>query len=142
MKLTEFAREMDGARLVGGDREIKSLCTDSRLAGEGDLFFCFRGTHSDSHRYAAEAARRGAAAIVSERELGVGCPELVVKDGREAMARFAAAFFRHPEQKLKIVGITGTNGKTTTSFMLKNILREAGKKSRCHRYARCGIRRT
>ena len=128
MKLTEFAREMDGARLVGGDREIKSLCTDSRLAGEGDLFFCFRGTHSDSHRYAAEAARRGAAAIVSERELGVGCPELVVKDGREAMARFAAAFFRHPEQKLKIVGITGTNGKTTTSFMLKNILREAGKK--------------
>ena len=48
MKLTEFAREMDGARLVGGDREIKSLCTDSRLAGEGDLFFCFRGTHSDS----------------------------------------------------------------------------------------------
>ncbi|MCX4384611.1 MAG: UDP-N-acetylmuramoyl-L-alanyl-D-glutamate--2,6-diaminopimelate ligase, partial [Clostridia bacterium] len=62
MKLTELAREMDGARLVGGDREIKSLCTDSRLAGEGDLFFCFRGTHSDSHGYAAEAARRGAAA--------------------------------------------------------------------------------
>ena len=82
MKLTQLAREIEGARLIGGDQEIKALCTDSRLAGEGDLFFCFRGTHSDSHEYAAEAARRGAAAIVTEHELGTGCPELVVKDGR------------------------------------------------------------
>lgn len=129
MKLSELAREIKGVRLSGGDAEIKSLCTDSRLAGEGDLFFCFRGAHSDSHGYAAEAARRGAAAIVTERELKIGCPELVVQDGREAMARISAAFYSHPEKKLKIVGVTGTNGKTTTAFMLRNILEEAGKKT-------------
>lgn len=129
MKLSELARELEGARLIGEDREIKALCTDSRLAGEGDLFFCFCGTHSDSHEYAAEAVRRGAEGIVTERELKIGSSELVVKDGREAMARLSAAFYLHPERKLKIVGVTGTNGKTTTSFMLKNILEEAGIKT-------------
>ena len=129
MKQSELKKELKGAHLVGGDAEIKSLCTDSRVAGEGDLFFCFCGTHSDSHEYAGEAVRRGAAAIVSERELKVNCPQLIVKDGREAMAKLAAAFYRHPERKLKIVGITGTNGKTTTSYMLKNILGEAGIKA-------------
>lgn len=126
MKLSEFARELKGGRLVGGDAEIKSLCTDSRVAGEGDLFFCFRGTHTDSHVHAAEAARRGAAAIVAERETEADCPQLIVEDGREAMARISAAFYKHPEKKVKVVGITGTNGKTTTSFMLRNILEEAG----------------
>lgn len=126
MRLSELIRELKGARLIGGDTDVKSLCTDSRLAGEGDLFCCFRGTHSDSHAFAAEAARRGASAIVTERELGIGCPELVVSNGREAMAYLAAAFYAHPERKLKIVGVTGTNGKTTTSFMLKNILEESG----------------
>ncbi len=129
MKLTELVREVRGARLIGEDREITSLCTDSRLAGEGDLFFCFRGTHSDSHEYAEDAVQRGASAIVVERELKLGCSEIVVEDGREAMAYLSAAFYRHPEKKLRIVGITGTNGKTTTSFMLKNILEEAGKKT-------------
>ena len=129
MKLSELKKELKGTRLVGGDADIKSLCTDSRVAGEGDLFFCFCGTHSDSHEYAGEAARRGVAAVVAERELKVDCPQLIVKDGREAMARLAAAFFRHPEKRLKIVGITGTNGKTTTSYMLKNILEEAGIKA-------------
>ena len=129
MKLSDLARELKGAHLNGGDVEIKALCTDSRVAEAGDLFFCFRGTHSDSHDYALEAVRRGAAAIVAERELDIDCPALVVSDGREAMARIAAAFYRHPERKLKIVGITGTNGKTTTSFMLRNILSEAGVKA-------------
>ena len=99
------------------------------MAGEGDLFFCFRGTHLDSHEYATEAARRGASAVVTERRLKVNCTQLLVEDGREAMARISASFYRHPEKKLKIVGITGTNGKTTTSYMLKNILSEAGIKA-------------
>lgn len=129
MKLSEFAREVKGAKLIGGDAEIKSLCTDSRVAEAGDLFFCFRGTHTDSHSYAEDAARRGASAVVTERDLGLGIPQLLVDDGREAMARISAAFFRHPEKKVKIVGITGTNGKTTTSYMLRNILEEAGIKT-------------
>ena len=128
MKLSELVREVKGARRIGGDAEVKSLCTDSRMAGEGDLFFCFRGTHTDSHAYAAEAVRRGASAVVAEADTGCACPQIIVEDGREAMARLSAAFYDHPERKLKIIGITGTNGKTTTSFMLRNILEESGKK--------------
>lgn len=129
MKLSELAREVRGARIVGGDSEITGLCTDSRVAGEGDLFFCFRGTQTDSHVFAAEAERRGVGAVVCERETGVNLPMLLVPDGREAMSRISAAFYGHPERKLAVVGVTGTNGKTTVTHMLRNILEEGGKKA-------------
>ena len=128
MKLSDLAKEVNGV-LVGGDAEIKSLCIDSRVAGEGDLFFCYRGTSSDSHAFAAEAEARGAAAAVCERKLGLTIPQIVVGDGREAMARLSAAFYGHPERKLKVVGITGTNGKTTTANMLYRILLAAGRRA-------------
>ncbi|MDE6058431.1 MAG: UDP-N-acetylmuramoyl-L-alanyl-D-glutamate--2,6-diaminopimelate ligase [Clostridia bacterium] len=128
MKLSFLAKELPDCEIIGGDAEISALCTDSRVAGAGDLFFCFQGTHFDSHCFAEEAQLRGAAAIVSQQDTGVGIPQLIVHDGREAMARISAAFYRHPERKISIVGITGTNGKTTTMYMLKNILEEAGKK--------------
>ena len=124
MKLSELA-EATG-ELCGGDAEIRGLCTDSRVAGKGDLFFCFRGTREDGHKFAAEAAARGAAAVVCERKLALSCPQLVVSDGREAMARIAAAFYGHPERRLKTVGVTGTNGKTTTATMIAEILSAAG----------------
>lgn len=128
MKLSFLAKELPVSHLIGGDAEITALCTDSRVAGAGDLFFCFQGTHFDSHCFAEEAALRGAAAIVSEQDTGAGIPQLIVPDGRAAMAMLSAAFYRHPERKLSVVGITGTNGKTTTMYMLKNIMEEAGKK--------------
>lgn len=124
MKLSELAGE--AGALYGGDAEIRGLCTDSRVAGKGDLFFCFRGTREDGHKFAAEAAMRGAAAVVCERKLALSCPQLVVSDGREAMARIAAAFYGHPERRLKTVGVTGTNGKTTTATMIAEILSAAG----------------
>ncbi len=129
MKLSVLARETAGARLVGGDAEIKGLRFDSRITENGDLFFCYRGTHSDSHAYAAEAERRGAVAIVCEREADVNLPQLIVSDGREAMARIAAGFYGHPEKKLSIVGVTGTNGKTTVSQMLYRILECDGRRA-------------
>ncbi len=128
MKLSFLAKELPDCKIIGGDAEIHALCTDSRVAGAGDLFFCFHGTHFDSHCFAEEAELRGASAIVSEEETDVGIPQLIVPDGREAMSYISAAFYGHPERKLSIVGITGTNGKTTTMYMLKNILEEAGKK--------------
>ncbi|MDE5548244.1 MAG: UDP-N-acetylmuramoyl-L-alanyl-D-glutamate--2,6-diaminopimelate ligase, partial [Clostridia bacterium] len=127
MRLSELAQELTGASITG-DANITGLCTDSRVAGEGDLFFCFGGTHVDSHAFAYEAEERGCAAIVCERDIPVSVPKLIVKDGREAMARLCAAFYGHPEKKLKIVGVTGTNGKTTVTHMFYNILLEAGKK--------------
>ena len=125
MKLSELAKELP-KKILKGDAEIFSLCTDSRIVGQGDLFFCYQGTHSDSHAFAEEAASRGAAALVCERELAIACPQLIVPDGRAAMAPLSAAFAGHPERKLKIIGVTGTNGKTTVTHMLYNILRAAG----------------
>ncbi len=109
------------------EREISSLCTDSRVAGKGDLFFCFRGTRVDSHRFAREAELRGVEAIVCESPCEVSIPQIVVEDGREAMARLCAAFYLHPEREMKLVGVTGTNGKTTTAHLLYSILCSAGK---------------
>ncbi|MDE5896482.1 MAG: UDP-N-acetylmuramoyl-L-alanyl-D-glutamate--2,6-diaminopimelate ligase, partial [Clostridia bacterium] len=129
MKLSELAREVLGAKVKGGDAEIRGLCIDSRVAGKGDLFFCFRGTHTDSHVFAGEAERRGASAVGAERELEVNLPQLLVPDGREAMSRVSAAFYGHPEKKLSFVGVTGTNGKTTVSQMLRNIFGEEGKRA-------------
>ena len=97
--------------------------------GEGDLFFCIAGTHADGHLFAKEALKRGAAAFVTEHELPLPAPQLIVPDSREAMARIAAAFCGHPERKLKLVAVTGTNGKTTTAHLLFHILEAAEKRA-------------
>ncbi len=129
MKLSELQREIEGAKMIGKDVEITSLCCDSRVSGAGDMFFCFQGTNTDAHAFAREAVLRGAVAILCEKPLDLPCSQLVVKEGREGMSRVAAAFYAHPEKKLKIVGITGTNGKTTTSHMIFSIFEESGKKA-------------
>lgn len=128
MRLSQLAAELQGIKRVG-DAEITGLCTDSRVAGKGDLYFCFRGTHTDSHAYAEEAVRRGAEAVVCERPLPLDCAQLLVSDGREAMAKIAAAFYRHPERSMKLAGVTGTNGKTTVAHMLRGILSAWGKRT-------------
>lgn len=128
MRLSDLAKET-GGKLLGGDAEIGGLCTDSRVACENDLFLCFSGTRTDPHDYAEEAVTRGAAAIVCEREVEADAPQLIVEDGRLAMAQIAAAFYGHPERKLSVVGVTGTNGKTTVSSMLYEIFTAAGKRA-------------
>ncbi len=126
MKVSQLLEEVKGASLTGGDAQICGLCADSRVVGKGDLFFCLSGTQVDAHAYALQAQARGAAAVVCERKTEATCPQAIVPDVREAMARIAAVFYGHPERKMRIVGVTGTNGKTTTAFMVKNILDAAG----------------
>ncbi|HEX8075135.1 MAG TPA: UDP-N-acetylmuramoyl-L-alanyl-D-glutamate--2,6-diaminopimelate ligase [Thermoleophilaceae bacterium] len=108
------------------DVEVSGLAYSSRAVKPGDLFFCVRGFKSDGHDFAPEAVRNGAAALVCERPLDLGVPDVVVRDSREAMAAVAARFHGDPTRTLRVVGITGTNGKTTTTFLVRAILEAAG----------------
>lgn len=118
------------------DKEIAVLTNDSRRAAEGSLFVCIRGTNVDSHDFIPQVAANGAAAIVVEKDLDdavlsglpAGVTVLRVGNSRMAMAYLSAAWFGHPTRSLKVIGITGTKGKTTTSYMLKSILEKAGHK--------------
>ena len=106
--------------------EIEELAYSSDAVVPGTLFFCVPGARTDGHDFAAEAVGRGAVALVVEQPLDVQVPQVVVRDARAAMAPAAAAFFGEPTRELTVAGVTGTNGKTTTSFLLYAILAAAG----------------
>jgi UDP-N-acetylmuramoyl-L-alanyl-D-glutamate--2,6-diaminopimelate ligase len=108
--------------------EVLDLAYDSRRVGPGTLFFCVRGARADGHEVAAEAVARGAVALVVERELGIAVPQLLVADARRAMAPAAVAFFGDPSSELDVAAVTGTAGKTTTTYLLYEILRAAGRR--------------
>jgi UDP-N-acetylmuramoyl-L-alanyl-D-glutamate--2,6-diaminopimelate ligase len=108
--------------------EISDLAYDTRAVGRGALFFCVPGERHDGHAFAGEAVERGAAALVVERVLALDIPQLVVPDARRAMPRLAVVFFGDPTRQLEVAGVTGTNGKTTTTFLLHSILDAAGRR--------------
>ena len=114
---------------VDGDpaTAITGVAYDSRSAGPGDLFFCVPGTVSDGHEWAGAAAQAGAVALCVERPTGTGLPEVVVTDARRAMGRVGAEFYGRPADELLVLGVTGTNGKTTTAFLLDEILAADGR---------------
>ncbi len=107
--------------------EISSLAYDSRAVTPGALFFCVRGGHSDGHEHAPDALARGAVALVVERPLGLGVPEVEVPSARAAMAEIAVRFYGDPSATLEVVGVTGTNGKTTSVFLLAGLFDAAGR---------------
>lgn len=111
------------------DGEVHALRLDSRKVGPGDLFLCVPGSTTDGHRYAAQAASRGAVALVVERWVDVDIPQIRVTTVRRAMAWLAAVFNGDPSRELQVVGITGTNGKSTTAHLVKAILDHAGRPS-------------
>ncbi|MBA3065330.1 UDP-N-acetylmuramoyl-L-alanyl-D-glutamate--2,6-diaminopimelate ligase [bacterium] len=113
----------------GGDAEIKSISYDSRRTEKGALFFAAHGTEQNGEAFAADAVKKGASAIVAEKFLGSGVPEIKVENVKEAMARLAEAFYGFPSKKINLYGVTGTNGKTTVTYMLESIAASAGEKS-------------
>lgn len=110
--------------------EISELVYDSRKVTKDCMFVCIKGAAYDSHDHTEEIARAGAKVIVAERPVKVpeGVTLVLVEDSRYALSMLSAAYFDHPAQKLKVIGITGTKGKTTTTFMVKGILEHAGYK--------------
>lgn len=111
------------------DIEINDLKYDSRQVHAGDLFFCISGFEQDGHKYAPDAVKNGAAALLVTREIaGLNAVQVLVKNDRQAMAAAAVRFFGNPAASIKTVGVTGTNGKTTTTYMVKSIAEAAGMK--------------
>ena len=112
------------------DPEVHAIVNDSRKVEEGDLFFCIRGAVTDGHKYVPDVLEKGAKVLIVEEPVQAPCDVTVVQvpDSRMAMALISAAWYGYPAEKLKVVGITGTKGKTTTTYMIKSILEAAGYK--------------
>lgn len=110
------------------DGEVAGICYDSRRVTPGMVFVAIPGQREDGHNFIANAVERGASAVIYERNgfVPARATRIKVSDAREALARLAAAFYRQPCQQLKVVGVTGTNGKTTVAFMVKHLLQTAG----------------
>lgn len=113
----------------GENPDILHIHNDNRKVTEGSLFICIKGFTVDGHDLAEKAVQSGAVAIVAERPLQLDVPVVIVKDTKRAMAIIADTFYGQPSQQMKMVGITGTNGKTTTSHIIDHILKESGKKT-------------
>ncbi len=133
MRLSKLIKGLEGAKIIYAnddwEREIISLSADSRKNQPSSLFFCLTGGEIDAHDYAEESVKKGAAAVVTERELPLAVPQILVADSREALGLIADVFYDCPSKRMEVVGVTGTNGKTTTTYMLEAIFAEQGKKT-------------
>ncbi len=130
MKLRDLIVDMPYLLDTQGNLEIElaSVTSNSREKVERGVFFCIPGARFDAHNYAPQAVANGCVALVVERYLDIDVPQVRVSNARAAMSRMAAAFYGHPARGMKLVGITGTKGKTTSTYMLKAILEKAGHK--------------
>ncbi|MFO7274863.1 MAG: UDP-N-acetylmuramoyl-L-alanyl-D-glutamate--2,6-diaminopimelate ligase [Symbiobacteriaceae bacterium] len=131
MKLVELLSALDSAQVLQApDVTVTGITADSRTVKPGDLFVCIPGAHVDAHQFIPDAIRRGAVAVVTQRPWGAppGIGAAVVPDARLALSALADRFYGQPSRTLKMVGVTGTNGKTTTAFLVEAIARAAGRK--------------
>lgn len=131
MKLEKLLEHIAYRRLQGtGDVEVKNIINDSRKVEQGSLFFCIKGAVTDGHKYVPEVVEKGATVLVVQDpvEAPPHVTVIQVEDTRYAMALISAAYFDYPANEMKIIGITGTKGKTTTTYMVKSILESAGYK--------------
>ena len=126
MKLSKVLNGISTKSVIA-DVEVCDVTQDSRLVKPGSLFVCIKGNTFDGHSVAADMIKNGAAAVVVEHDLGIE-NQIIVENTRDVYSKLCANFFENPAEKLKLIGVTGTNGKTTTTFLVKQILENAGKK--------------
>lgn len=128
MKLVDIINGVECKIFGSVDIEISSLFFDSNQVVKNGLFFCLNGTKTDGTKYIEQAVKNGAVAVVCEKPLNKNIIQIVTSSTRKAMALMSANFYNNPQDKLKIIGITGTNGKTSTSYIIAHMLKNAGKK--------------
>lgn len=139
MKLSELLNRVKAIQVIGNAelKEIDIITIDSRTAGKNSIFFAIEGFKADGHKFIHEVINQGAAAVVLQNSdsapdqmfLHSGCVKVVVEDSRKSLSEFSNIFYGEPSKKLKLIGITGTKGKTTTAFYVKNIFQQAGFKT-------------
>ncbi len=131
MKLFDLIREISYQQYgeISADTFVSAICFDSRKVTEGALFICIEGETSDGHDFALQAEKAGACAIVAQRKTASKLPHFIVENSRKAMFDLAAAFYGHPEKEMHFIGVTGTNGKTSTTFFIKQLLDVLGEKA-------------
>jgi UDP-N-acetylmuramoyl-L-alanyl-D-glutamate--2,6-diaminopimelate ligase len=127
MKLSEVFQNID-ADFILKDQEIRNIRNNSKLVETGDLYVAIRGTNVDGHQFVRQALEQGACAVVVDHDMSLD-RQIVVRDTKKAYALLCSNYFGNPSQKLKLVGVTGTNGKTSTTTIIKNVLEAAGLKT-------------
>src|SRR4030042_6304019 len=129
MKLTELLEGVEVRKIVGASqREITGIAYHTRRVEKGFLFAALRGLEADGHRFIGEAVKRGAEAVILEDEESYPSngTMILVPNGRQALARVSSNFYGNPSSHVKLIGVTGTNGKTTATYLLESILKKAG----------------
>ena len=130
--LQELLNDSSYIKIIGNvDKDIIDITADSRMVKEGSLFICLSGYHVDGHKYVSEAVEKGAIAIIAKKKISVpeGVTVVYVKNTRTVMEKIAPLFFDYPSKSMRMIAVTGTNGKTTTTHIISHILKKAGYKT-------------
>ena len=126
MKLQELIKNIKIKKILNEkDIDITGISYNSKTVKQGEIFVCLKGEHSDGHEFAKMAVENGAVALYCEKELDIDVPQVIVESTRHQIADLAAAFYNYPSKKIKLIGVTGTNGKTTVTHLIQRIVEDA-----------------